>query len=78
MLKLLAALKYRAMIMAIVQFVEQTVPDDMPGTKKLDIALKALIKMDAKIESLVPEVTTLIAGAKAVFNEAKSAVDAAG
>ena len=66
------ALKYRAMVMAVVVFVEHTLPDDFPGTKKLDIALKALIKMDAKISKLIPEVTTLIAGAKDVYNSAKA------
>jgi hypothetical protein len=74
MLKLLAALKYHAMIMAVVQFVEHTLPDDAPGTRKLDAALKALIKMDAGVAKLVPEVTTLIAGAKEVYNQAKAEV----
>ena len=76
MLKLLAALKYRAMIMAVIQFVEHTLPDDAAGTKKLDVALKALIKMDAGVSKLVPEVTLLIAGAKAVYNEARAEVAA--
>jgi hypothetical protein len=74
MLKLLAALKYHAMIMAVVQFVEHTLPDDAPGTRKLDAALKALIKMDAGVTKLIPEVTTLIAGAKEVINQAKAEV----
>lgn len=75
MLKILAALKYHAQIMAVVQFIEATVPDDTPGLRKLDMALKALIRWDAKIGEVVPEVTQLIAGAKAVFNEVKSAAD---
>jgi hypothetical protein len=72
MLKLLQALKYRAMIMAIVQFVEHTLPDDMPGVRKLDIALKELIRLDAGVEKMVPEVTLLIGMAKGVYNAAKA------
>ncbi len=77
MLKLLAALKYRTMIMAVIQFVEHTLPDDAPGTRKLDAALKALIKMDAGVAKLVPEVTLLITGAKEVYNTARADFEAA-
>lgn len=77
MLQLLAALKYHAMIMAVIQFVEHTLPDDAPGTRKLDVALKALIKMDAGVSKLLPQVTLMITGAKEVYNSARADASAA-
>lgn len=77
MFNLLLLLKYHASIMAVVQFVEATVPDDMPGTKKLDMALKALIATDQKFSKMVPELTSLIGLAKSVFNQARSAISEA-
>jgi hypothetical protein len=71
--RIIVALRYRAKVMAVVAFIEASVPDDYPGTKKLDMALKALIKWDAKIEGLLPEVTELITGAKLVYNEVVAA-----
>lgn len=72
---LINAWKLRAKIMSIVHFIELTVPDEMPGTQKLDIALKRLIAWDKKVESMLPHVTELIADAKAVYNEARAKME---
>lgn len=64
--------KLRAKVMDTVHLIELAVPDDFPGTKKLDIALKRLIAWDKRVEGMIPRVTELIADAKAVYNEAKA------
>jgi hypothetical protein len=71
MFNFLMLAKYHATVMAVVQFIEATVPDDLPGTKKLDMALKAIIATDAKLKNAVPQLTGLIGLAKAVYNQAR-------
>lgn len=70
----LLVLKYHTEIMAIVRWLEQVVPDDVPGVKKLDMALKAVIAVDDKLANAVPELTKAFSLAKGVYNAAKSSL----
>lgn len=77
---LVAAQKLRMRVIAAVTTIEALVPDDtpLPGPKKLDIALKSLLRWNAKLAGREVELTEMIADVKSIYNDVRSATEALG
>lgn len=64
---ILSLMKYWDLFIQVVTMIEQAVPDNTPGTVKLDMALKTLIRWNAELANFGPDLDKMVSFAKIVY-----------
>lgn len=68
---LLILLQFHGEIIFVLKTIEAMIPDES-GAKKLDIALKQMIALDAKLQDMIPALTQAFSLAKSIYNATRS------